>query len=120
MMRKTALAFTLRILLGGSSYLNDQKLVRLLVDHALERARDLEQYGADFEKEGELYKLFPYTGSSIPRGVLATKPYHGGYILGLVEEVKRRDIEVLTNVMTVDLIKEKNEVVTDETSHLTG
>lgn len=97
--------------LRGGNYLNNPKLVRLLVDHARERAKDLEQYGAEFDKEDGDYKLFPFTACSIPRGVIASERYQGGYIKGLVKEVKRLGIRVLDHVMITDLIKEKDEVV---------
>lgn len=95
----------------GGDYLNTPRLVRLLANQAAERVRDLERYGTKFEKKGENYRLFPYTGSSIPRGVVALKPYQGGYIKGLVKEVKRLGINALAHVMITDLIKKKNAVV---------
>jgi fumarate reductase (CoM/CoB) subunit A len=94
----------------GGDYLNNQNLVRLLVDHAVERTRDLERYGTQFEKEDGQYRLFPYTGSSLPRGVLALEPYRGGYIKGLVNEVKRLGITVLEHVMVIDLLKDKDAI----------
>jgi len=96
--------------LKGGDYLNNPNLVRLLADHARERTADLERYGTTFDKEDDHYKLFPFTGSSFPRGVLADEPYQGGYIKGLVNEVKRLDINVFKHVMIVDLVKEKNEI----------
>jgi fumarate reductase (CoM/CoB) subunit A len=95
----------------GGNHLNNRKLVRLLVDHAVERARDLERYGTDFEKRGEEYRLFPYTGSSVPRGVLALEPYRGGYIKGLAKEVRRLGISVVEQVMITDLLKEGDTIV---------
>jgi len=95
----------------GGNGLNNPKLVKLLVSHARERVRDLEQYGTKFEKQAEHYRLFPFTGSSVPRGVLALEHYHGGYIKGLVKEVRRLGINVLEHVMVTDLITEKNAVV---------
>lgn len=94
----------------GGDYLNNPSLVRLLVDHARERTVDLEGYGTTFEKENDHYQFFPFTGSSAPRGVLAHEPYQGGYIKGLVNEVKRLSINVLENVMIIDLVKGKNEI----------
>jgi fumarate reductase (CoM/CoB) subunit A len=85
--------------------------VRLLVNHATERARELERYGTEFEKENELFKPFPSTGSSVPRGVVAGERYHGGYVKGLVEEVRRLGIDVTGHVMMIDLIKEQDAVV---------
>jgi len=95
----------------GGNYLNDPKLVRLLVNHATERVKDLEQYGTEFDKQDGNYKPFSYTGSSIPRAVVASERYQGGYIKGLVKEVKRLGITVLDNVMVADLVKEKDTVV---------
>ena len=95
----------------GGDYINNGRLVRLLVDQAVERTKDLERYGTEFEKDGERYRLFPYTGSSAARGVLALDPYRGGYIKGLVDEVKRLGITVLENVMVIDLLKDKDTVV---------
>jgi fumarate reductase (CoM/CoB) subunit A len=95
---------------GGDS-INNQRLVRVLVDNARESAQDLDGYGTNFDKENNHYKLFPYTGSSIPRGVLADEPYHGGYVRGLVNEVEKRGIQVLVHIMIFDLIKEKGKVI---------
>ena len=92
----------------GGDCLKNRSLVRLLVDHAAERARDLEQYGTGFEKQDDRYKLFPYTGSSVSRGVLAFEPYRGGYVKGLASEVKRLGIKILEHVMITDLLKERN------------
>ena len=96
--------------LKGGDYLNNQNLVKLLADQARERTADLERYGTRFDKEDDHYKLFPFTGSSVPRGVLADEPYQGGYIKGLVNEVKRLGISVLEHVMIVDLVKENQAV----------
>jgi fumarate reductase (CoM/CoB) subunit A len=101
----------LRDTLEGGSYINNPDLVRLLVDHACQRVFDLERFGTKFDKEAEHYKLFPYTGSSVARAVLADEPYRGGYIRGLTAEVKRRGITVLTHVMISDLLKEGEKVV---------
>lgn len=97
--------------LQGGHYLNNPNLVKILVNQAIKRAKDLEQYGTNFDKEGTAYKLFPFTGSSIPRGVLASDPYQGGFFKGLVKEAERLGINILDQVMIIDLIKEKNVVV---------
>ncbi|MFC1941436.1 FAD-dependent oxidoreductase [Chloroflexota bacterium] len=97
--------------LHAGEYLNDQKLVRLLVTQARETTRDLEQFGTEFIKKDDHYKPFPLTGSSVPRGIVTREPYHGGYVKGLVKEVEKLGIHTLPNVMIVDLLKEKNVVV---------
>lgn len=95
----------------GGHRLNNPRFVKLLVSHASERIKDLEQYGTVFEKQGKNFKLFPYTGSSIPRAVVAFERYQGGFIKGLVKEVKRLAINVIEQVMITDLIKEEAAVV---------
>lgn len=97
--------------LEGGGYLNNEKLVRVLADRACDTARDLERYGTNFRKRDERYILFPYTGSTVPRGVIADAPYAGGYIRGLVKEVKRLGIRVLPRVMIAELLKQGDRVV---------
>lgn len=97
--------------LRGGDYLNNPKLVNILVNQASARAKDIDRYGTNFDKEGQEYKLFPFTGSSVPRGVLAKDPYRGGFIRGLVKEVGRLGIKIVDQVMVTSLIKEKNGVV---------
>ena len=95
----------------AGDYLNDPKLVRLLVGDACERTRDLERFGTEFDKKDGHYKPFTFTGSSVPRGIVAHERYHRGYIKGLVKEVKRLGIDTLHNVMIFDLLKGKKAVV---------
>lgn len=95
----------------GGDHINDERMVRLLVDHACRRTEDLERYGTRFEKDNGQYKLFPYTGSSVARGVLADEPYHGGYVRGLTDEVKKLCIEVQAHIVVVDLVREAGRVV---------
>jgi fumarate reductase (CoM/CoB) subunit A len=95
---------------GGYS-LSNPRLVRLLVDHAVERARDIERYGTEFKKEGGGYDLFPLPGNTFARGVLAGDTYRGGFFKGLVKETARMGIQVIEHVMIFDLLKEGQAVV---------
>lgn len=97
--------------LREGSYLNNSRLVRLLVDHAVERTRDIDHYGTEFDKKDGKYNLFPLTGSSVDRGVMAGNRYRGGFFEGLVKEVERLGIEIVDSVMIIDLIKNRNAVV---------
>ena len=97
--------------LRGGSYLNDPALVQILVSHAKQRALDLERYGTDFDRSDGKYELFPYTGSSVPRGVLAGDRYRGGFFKGLVKEAARLGIEIRDEIMVTDLLKEGDAVV---------
>ena len=92
--------------LRGGHYLNDQGLVRILVKQAKQRALDLDRYGTEFDKADGSYALFPYTGSSVARGVLAGDCYRGGFFKGLVKEAERLGIDVLDEIMITDILKE--------------
>ena len=96
--------------LRGGDYLNNPKLVRLLVEHAAQRARDIDKYGTEFDKLNDSYSLFPLTGSSIARGVIAGDRYRGGFFKGLVKEAKRLGIKILDHIMITDLIKDRGAV----------
>jgi len=95
----------------GSGLVCNQRLVRTMVSEALERVQDLERFGTTFLKQGDRYKLFPFSGCSFPRAVTSTDPYRGGFIKGLVEETNRREIQVLENVMVTTLVKHAAEVI---------
>ena len=97
--------------LRGGSYLNDPALVQILVSNAKQRALDLERYGTDFDRSDGKYELFPYTGSSVPRGVLAGDRYRGGFFKGLVKEAAILGIDIHDEIMVTDLLKEGNAVV---------
>jgi fumarate reductase (CoM/CoB) subunit A len=101
----------LQDILSGGDYLNEPHLVKLLTEYACNRTEDLEKFGTIFRKNHLGYVLFHYTGSSVPRAVVADRPYAGGFANGLVEEIGRRGIQVIPRVMIFDLIKEKGAVV---------
>jgi fumarate reductase (CoM/CoB) subunit A len=96
--------------LRGGHYLNDQRLVRILVSHSTQRALDLDRYGTEFDKADGRYALFPYTGSTIPRGVLAGDRYRGGFFKGLVKEAQRLGVDILDELMITDILKEGDVV----------
>ena len=97
--------------LRGGSYLNDPGLVQIPVSNAKQRALDLERYGTDFDRSDGKYELFPYTGSSVPRGVLAGDRYRGGFFKGLVKEAAILGIDIHDELMVTDLLKKGDAVV---------
>lgn len=101
----------LRDTLMAGEWLNNQKLVRILVEEALERVQDLDSFGTKFLKEGNNYKLFPFPGCAYPRSILTYNPYQGGFIKGLAQEVKRRKINIFKNVAITNLLKKNGEIV---------
>ncbi|MFX1519659.1 MAG: FAD-dependent oxidoreductase [Promethearchaeota archaeon] len=95
----------------GSAYLSNQHLARTMVAEAMERVHDLESYGTIFIKEDGKFKLFPFSGCSFARAVISTDPYAGGFVKGLIEEVKRRGIEFIENTMITTLMTKNNKVI---------
>lgn len=97
--------------LSGGHYLNDPKLVRILVQNSADRALDLDRYGTDFDRSEGRYQLFPFTGSSVARGVLAGDRYRGGFFKGLVKEAAKLGLDIRDEITVFDLLKEGSEVV---------
>ena len=89
---------------AGGAFVNDQRLVKVMVNEALDRVLDLENFGTRFQKVDGKYKLFPFGGCTHPRAVVSSDPYVGGFVKGLVDEVRERGIEVIENVMITRLL----------------
>jgi len=90
----------------GGALINNQKLVKVLVDEASDRVFDLEKFGTEFQREKGKYKLFPFGGCTYPRAVVSSDPYIGGFVKGLVDEVRGRGIDVFEHVMITRLLTE--------------
>ena len=98
--------------LKGGSYLNDKKLVDILVKNSPDRLIDLENYGALFERKenGEINQR-PFGGQTFRRTC-----YHGDrtgaeLLNALKEEIIKRDIELYEEIMITSLICDNNQVI---------
>ena len=91
--------------LKGGSYLNDSKLVNILVDESPDRLIDLESYGALFDRQenGKLNQR-PFGGQSYRRTCFAGDRTGHELITALKEEVIKRNIETIDEVMITKLI----------------
>jgi len=92
----------------GGSYLNDQRLVEILVREAPDRLLDLENYGAVFTRneDGTLAQR-PFGGQSRPRTCYAGDRTGHEIAMALLDEVRRLDrVRTLENVMAYRLIKD--------------
>ena len=96
--------------LKGGSYLNDSKLVNILVDEAPDRLVDLESYGALFDRQenGKLNQR-PFGGQSYRRTCFAGDRTGHELITALKEEIIKRDIETVDEVMITKLILNEDE-----------
>lgn len=95
----------------GGRLINDQILVRKLVDQATKLAQELEEFGTVFQKEDGKYKPFTFGGYSYPRAIVASETYAGGFVRGLVNKVLELKIEVIEKTVITRLLTQNDTVV---------
>ena len=98
--------------LKGGSYLNDEKLVEILVNESPKRLIDLENYGALFDRQesGEIDQR-PFGGQSFRRTCYQGDRTGAELLNALKEENIRRDIECIEEVMITSLVCEGTQVI---------
>ncbi|WP_413828930.1 fumarate reductase (CoM/CoB) subunit TfrA [Methanobrevibacter sp. UBA412] len=94
--------------LKGGSYLNDKQLVKTLVDESPDRLKDLEEYGALFDRQenGKLNQR-PFGGQTFKRTIYESDRTGHEIITSLKEEIIKRNIETLDEIMITSLILSK-------------
>ena len=97
--------------LKGGSYLNDPKLVNILVNESPERLIDLENYGALFDRQesGDINQR-QFGGQTYRRTCFQGDRTGHEIITALKEEIIKRDIELVEEVMITSLIQEENSL----------
>ena len=98
--------------LKGGSYLNDEKLVEILVNESPKRLIDLENYGALFERQesGEIDQR-PFGGQSYRRTCYEGDRTGAELLNALKEEIIKRNIECIEEVMITSLVTDGTEVI---------
>ena len=98
--------------LKGGSYLNDKKLVEILVNESPKRLIDLENYGALFDRQesGEIDQR-PFGGQSFRRTCYQGDRTGAELMNALKEEIIKRDIECIEEVMITSLVTDDDEVI---------
>lgn len=96
--------------LKGGSYLNDPKLVDILIDEAPERLIDLENYGALFDRQesGKLNQR-PFGGQTYRRTCFQGDRTGHEIIMALKEEIIKRNIETIEEVMITKIVLNDDE-----------
>lgn len=96
--------------LKGGAYLNDTKLVRILVEEAPERLMELESYGALFDRQesGKLNQR-PFGGQTYRRTCFQGDRTGHEMMTALKEEVLRQGINTVEEVLITSLIMEESE-----------
>ncbi|MBE6508446.1 MAG: fumarate reductase subunit A [Methanobrevibacter sp.] len=98
--------------LKGGSYLNDKKLVEILVNESPKRLIDLENYGALFDRQesGEIDQR-PFGGQSYRRTCYQGDRTGAELLNALKEEIIKRNIECIEEVMITSLITDDGQVI---------
>ena len=98
--------------LKGGSYLNDEKLVEILVNESPKRLIDLENYGALFDRQesGEIDQR-PFGGQTYRRTCYQGDRTGAELLNALKEEIIRRDIECIEEVMITSLVADDDQVI---------
>ena len=98
--------------LKGGSYLNDKKLVEILVSESPKRLIDLENYGALFDRQesGEIDQR-PFGGQSFRRTCYQGDRTGAELLNALKEEIIKRDIECIEEVMITSFVTDENQVI---------
>ena len=98
--------------LKGGSYLNDEKLVEILVNESPKRLIDLENYGALFDRQesGEIDQR-PFGGQTYRRTCYQGDRTGAELLNALKEEIIKRDIECIEEVMVTSLVTDNDQVI---------
>ena len=98
--------------LKGGSYLNDKKLVEILVNESPKRLIDLENYGALFDRQesGQINQR-PFGGQTYRRTCYQGDRTGAELLNALKEEIIKRNIECIEEVMITSLITDGNQVI---------
>lgn len=98
--------------LKGGSYLNDPKLVDILVNESPDRLRDLEEYGALFDRteSGEINQR-PFGGQTFRRTCFQGDRTGHEIITALKEEIIKREIPTMDEIMITSLILDDRDAL---------
>jgi succinate dehydrogenase/fumarate reductase flavoprotein subunit len=96
----------------GGAWINNQKLVEILVKEANDRIYDLEDYGAVFDRtpEGKIMQR-PFGKQTYRRTCYAADRTGHEMMQTLVEEVRRRGIDMLDEIFVTNLLTNYGKVV---------
>ena len=98
--------------LKGGSYLNDKRLVDILVNESPKRLIDLENFGALFDRqESGAIDQRPFGGQTYRRTCYQGDRTGAELLNALKEEIIRRDIECIEEVMITSLITQDDQVI---------
>ncbi|WP_456419407.1 fumarate reductase (CoM/CoB) subunit TfrA [Methanocaldococcus infernus] len=93
----------------GGAFINNFRLVELLVKNAPKELINLEKFGSLFDRKGKFIAQRPFGGQSFPRTCYSGDRTGHEIIRGLLEYINKFErIKVLEEVMAIKLIVENN------------
>ena len=98
--------------LKGGSYLNDKRLVEILVNESPKRLIDLENYGALFDRQesGQIDQR-PFGGQTYRRTCYQGDRTGAELLNALKEVIIKRDIQCIEEVMITSLVTDNDQVI---------
>lgn len=96
----------------GGSYLNEQRLVRILVEESPQLILELEDIGALWQRDesGENYALRIDGGHSFPRCPYLEDRTGREMVRTLFGEIEKRHVKILSNIMILKLLKDGEQI----------
>ncbi len=101
----------MRDTLRGGEFLNDQRLVRMMVEEAPARIRYLEKLGVEFERDGDRYQQRQAPGHSRPRSVMVPGARMGQLGRALGQQVKDSGAAVHRGLTLADILMAEGRAV---------
>jgi len=104
---------TLRDMIVGGRFLNDQHLAEIFSREAASTVKELESFGVRWAKDGERYLYLNMPGHTYPRGCY-TQPIGttGRQITrALIKEATKRNIQVLNDTLVTDILIKNGRAV---------
>ncbi len=110
-------------LISFGGFLGDQKLAKILVDETMDRVRELVDWGADFQREGDgsiaLYRSAAHTHTrnfTFKPGENAREHTYGSppgmaMMDALMDQAESRDVKVMDDAVLIDLLTSEGRVV---------
>lgn len=96
----------------GGAFMNEQNLVRIMVEKAPELILEMERIGALWqrEKDGETYSLRIDGGHTYPRCPFLEDRTGREMLRTLFGELEKRNINILANIIILELVTERGKV----------
>ena len=95
--------------LTGGRFINNPRLVEVMVKRCKERVRDLLTYGVEFAKNGEELFIKRSPGHTYPRDIILKRRLGIGYTVPMIDHVKKLGVRFFEGVQIVKLLNRRGK-----------